>query len=390
VKKIIASQVQVGMRLSCDVFNEKGVLLWAAGSIVKSERQARKLAKQGYRSDLQEWIPPGTARKIAAEEVAKAIKVKKSYVYNTVLDALLEIQLPLNYIFDVFKNDAFEKEKKDLTEQINYVVDVIVDVCEKHPAETIATMHLFHQAKLTLISATYNCVLTVLLCRASKLRMDETRIYACAALTANGSIVKLQDTLWCQKNRPTAAQKAQMMNHPYESLLLLTRAGVREEKWLDAVYMHHEYMDGTGYPRALSGENIIFGARVLAVADVYTRFILPKKSIDPPTALKTLYKRYSTRLDKNLVMEMVKLFGIVPPGSIVELAEGGIGIVIKNTDDPNKPLITKVGDKITNYYSEFNLTRRYEIAGILRKPETLPKKIFKLWSLYEKEHGVTA
>ncbi len=35
------------------------------------------------------------------------------------------------------------------------------------------------------------------------------------------------------------------------------------------VYSHHEHYDGTGYPRALSGEQIPFEARVFAVADAF-------------------------------------------------------------------------------------------------------------------------
>lgn len=31
---------------------------------------------------------------------------------------------------------------------------------------------------------------------------------------------------------------------------------------------HHERMDGSGYPQGLSGEKIILGARIMAVADV--------------------------------------------------------------------------------------------------------------------------
>jgi response regulator RpfG family c-di-GMP phosphodiesterase len=34
------------------------------------------------------------------------------------------------------------------------------------------------------------------------------------------------------------------------------------------VFQHHERMDGSGYPQGLSGEEIILGARILAVADV--------------------------------------------------------------------------------------------------------------------------
>jgi putative nucleotidyltransferase with HDIG domain len=34
------------------------------------------------------------------------------------------------------------------------------------------------------------------------------------------------------------------------------------------VYQHHERMDGSGYPRNLKGDEILMGARIIAVADV--------------------------------------------------------------------------------------------------------------------------
>ncbi len=37
----------------------------------------------------------------------------------------------------------------------------------------------------------------------------------------------------------------------------------------EIAYQHHERLDGTGYPRGLSGEAILFEARILSVADVY-------------------------------------------------------------------------------------------------------------------------
>jgi len=38
---------------------------------------------------------------------------------------------------------------------------------------------------------------------------------------------------------------------------------------LDIPYCHHEYWDGTGYPRGLKGEQIPLAARIFAVADVW-------------------------------------------------------------------------------------------------------------------------
>jgi HD-GYP domain-containing protein (c-di-GMP phosphodiesterase class II) len=37
----------------------------------------------------------------------------------------------------------------------------------------------------------------------------------------------------------------------------------------ELAWSHHERMDGSGYPRGLAGEQILPGARILTVADVY-------------------------------------------------------------------------------------------------------------------------
>jgi HD-GYP domain-containing protein (c-di-GMP phosphodiesterase class II) len=37
----------------------------------------------------------------------------------------------------------------------------------------------------------------------------------------------------------------------------------------EIAHAHHERYDGSGYPRGLKGEDIPFGARLFAVADVY-------------------------------------------------------------------------------------------------------------------------
>jgi HD-GYP domain-containing protein (c-di-GMP phosphodiesterase class II) len=37
---------------------------------------------------------------------------------------------------------------------------------------------------------------------------------------------------------------------------------------VEMVYQHHERLDGSGYPRGISGDAILLGARIIAVADV--------------------------------------------------------------------------------------------------------------------------
>jgi len=389
MKKIYASQVEVGMRLSCDIYNDKGVLLWAAGAEIKTEQQANKLVKDGFRSDLQEWVPSNTGSKVSEslDVLPETVKVKKVYIYDTVFDALTEIQLPLNYIFDVFKADAFHKDKRNLTQQIDSVVDVIMDVCEKHPDESLATINMFvAQGKYVVLHAIAKSVLSGLICQILDMTEEQKKIAISAALTANSSIVKLMENLCKQKGPMTVDQTTEFEGHPFNSLTLLTRAGVRDEEWLDIVLMHHEYLDSSGFPKGMEADDIPITARVVALADIYVTMIMPKQimqqAIDPPSAFKRLYKQYGKRLDASIIADIIQRFGIIPPGTFVKLKDQKIGIVIGNSEDQSSPIVTKVGEDVTKFFTEFDLTGQYKIVAILHPPSKMPKRLFKLWRIY--------
>src|SRR3712207_7871452 len=59
----------------------------------------------------------------------------------------------------------------------------------------------------------------------------------------------------------------------------------------DAVLRHHEWYDGGGYPDGLSGDEIPFTARIVAVADAYSAMIDRRVYKDPD--------RKSTRLNSS-------------------------------------------------------------------------------------------
>ncbi|MBR5589160.1 MAG: HD domain-containing protein, partial [Phascolarctobacterium sp.] len=44
---------------------------------------------------------------------------------------------------------------------------------------------------------------------------------------------------------------------------------------ISIIRSHHEKYDGTGYPKRLKGQNIPLGARIIAVANYYDRYINP-------------------------------------------------------------------------------------------------------------------
>lgn len=77
------------------------------------------------------------------------------------------------------------------------------------------------------------------------------------------------------------------------------------EKVSELIYAHHEKYDGTGYPRQLKGEEIPFGARVIAVANKFDNLIF-RDGLRFEQACTEVKNLSSSFLDPNLVNIFLK------------------------------------------------------------------------------------
>jgi len=77
------------------------------------------------------------------------------------------------------------------------------------------------------------------------------------------------------------------------------------------VLQHHERMDGSGYPNGISGDNILFEARILAVADVVEAMASHRPyraSLGIDIALREILKNRGSFYDPQVVDACLKLF----------------------------------------------------------------------------------
>jgi HD-GYP domain-containing protein (c-di-GMP phosphodiesterase class II) len=101
----------------------------------------------------------------------------------------------------------------------------------------------------------------------------------------------------------------------------------------EAVAAHHERPDGTGYPLSKSGDDIPSLARMLAVCDAYAAMACERPyrpAADPRTALTdTLLAAEHGRLDRDFTEYLLAL-AFHPVGTVVELTDGRVGVVVAN------------------------------------------------------------
>jgi response regulator RpfG family c-di-GMP phosphodiesterase len=106
----------------------------------------------------------------------------------------------------------------------------------------------------------------------------------------------------------TAADRQQLERHPEAGADLLapleTAGGVR-----DLVLSHHEWWNGSGYPRGLREEDIPVGSRILAVVDAYESMTVgrPHRPAVPRSeALKEIERLSGTQFDPRVVGSLTR------------------------------------------------------------------------------------
>lgn len=147
-------------------------------------------------------------------------------------------------------------------------------------------------------------------------------------------------------NKPGALSPEEwqlMKQHPELGHELLDSQHDLDPVILDATLSHHERLDGTGYPNGVSGLNISLFARIVSIVDAYDAMTSDRPYMRGRTtaeALNILYKCSGNQFDGSLVEVFIRMIGIYPSGSLVELDNGDVAVVVSSR--PNQKLLPVV------------------------------------------------
>lgn len=146
-------------------------------------------------------------------------------------------------------------------------------------------------------------------------------------------------------NKPgklTDEEFVRMKDHvTYSRDLLVGVPGISQTA-LDVALLHHERMDGNGYPLGKNGKKISLIGRMSAIVDVYdalTSVRVYKNAWEPTLAMKKLVEWSPDHFDAELVQRFVRCIGIYPVGATVALASGKVGVVIDQGEKLIQPVV---------------------------------------------------
>jgi len=170
--------------------------------------------------------------------------------------------------------------------------------------------------------------------RVMGLTADVLRDIELAGILHDIGKIGVPETILWKPEKLNAEEHAVMSNHPLRSAQIIGELqGLgRARKY---VLHHHEFMDGSGYPDHLVGEDIPLGARIILVADAYDAMTTDRpyrKAIGHERAASELSKYAGRQFDPKVVEALLSMVG--EQGELVKdkLPDSIIGLSIDAID----------------------------------------------------------
>ena len=229
-------------------------------------------------------------------------------------------------------------------EEAKEAVDSVVQSVIKTPDALMWLTQLKKRDEYTSQHSMNVCVLAVALGRHICLTEEELKdLGLCGMLHDMGKMLIPNKIL----NKPgkLAGKEIKIMKyHTTLGLKILKKSKGRVPlSVINVAYSHHERVDGKGYPRGIGQEKLTRATRIVSICDMYdalTSDRIYRKGCSHLEAIDILTKMSGKHLDYALVLKFIECLSVYPPGSIVELTNDEVGIVVEvNQDEKLRPKV---------------------------------------------------
>ena len=365
--RVTWQDLSVGRKLPWNVYTESGKLLLSSGHIIPNKQILDSMHQYVLYRDR---LGSGYARDDGSRSVINPFSQVENFITR---------------LAQIFKD--IEAGDKAVSGKFGRLVNDVIKMVAEEPDASIATVHLPNNYPYSLFHSVQCAILCCLIAEHSELPKTEIQMLCAAALVANISMRELQEKLFIQGGKASKEQVNQIKQHPQRSVDLVHAAGIENKLFTDIVMMHHERVDGSGYPAGLKHEQIERGALILAVADRYGAMVTMRdyrKPIPVKDSLKSFLLEDGKEYDQHYSLLLIKVLTVFPPGSFVSLQNGETAIVIRRgKKSPMEPMLKSIEGTDRRRFS-YPLLRDcsihdYQISGVCGYDKNKPLNLNRLW-----------
>jgi putative nucleotidyltransferase with HDIG domain len=235
------------------------------------------------------------------------------------------------------------------TEQAKSLVNEMIDNILVKPHAMAWLTHLKNRDEYTLTHSINVCILALTFGRHMQLPREQLEILGLGALLHDIGKLRVPPEILNKPDRLTREEFEIMKKHPVEGYNILREDLLMSPEILDIVLHHHERISGQGYPEGMLGDSISRLTKMTSIVDVFDAITSDRcyhDGLSPYIALQNIYRWTDNAFDKILVEGFMGCMGLYPVGSVVELNQGQIAIVIATTPKTKlRPMLLLLTDK---------------------------------------------
>ena len=185
-------------------------------------------------------------------------------------------------------------------------------------------------------------VISLLMARVFGFAEDEMLDLGMGALLHDIGKLDLPDRVQHAEGQLSHSDQAAYRQHVALGLAHGRRMGLSEGA-LQVVAQHHEMADGSGFPARLNLDRMAIGARIVSLVNRYDKLCNPAQAaqaLTPHEALSLIFAQSRTKFDATMLNAFIRMMGVYPPGSVVQLTDDRYASVIScNSSRPLKPRV---------------------------------------------------
>jgi HD-GYP domain-containing protein (c-di-GMP phosphodiesterase class II) len=167
--------------------------------------------------------------------------------------------------------------------------------------------------------------------------------------------INIPDEILNKPGKLTDTEFTVMKSHVNHSIKIIESTPGISRLSLEVTALHHEKLDGKGYPFNVPKEKITKYGRMIAICDIFDALTANRCYKDGYSHLKSFSILRSlaqkNHLDERLVDLFIKCMGVYPVGSLVELSSNKLAIVeSRNDGDPTNPKVRSFYNAVDGQY----------------------------------------
>lgn len=343
------------------------------------------IAKPVYDSKLSLLINKGA--KLSELLLKKLVQadIRHLYIEDVVskgieLDPMIsdEIKLQAFVIMKKFYESQMIKQDQNIEairessirELKDIIDDIITEIYSKNEHKYYSTelmgaemYHYNHAVEVMILS----------LLIGKKMGLDRERLLklGMGAILADIGKSRVPQEILNKKGKLDTAEFEEMKHHVDYSYAILKDLVGLSPLSRQIVLLHHEKLDGSGYPNGFVGDQIPLLVRIVTVCDIFGAIVADRtynNRIPVDTAIEILRGATPSKIDQDVFMTLLQVIDVYPPGTLVELGDGQMGIVIlSNPNSPTRPILRIIDG--TDQYQELDLMQ--ELTLFIKK--VIPK-----------------